>query len=312
MPIGYGNYSGDPGVVGQAAVAGRAAARSATPARATSKRSSPLNQGEPLYEQLTDTHRPHVLRLSGGWTAAVVLERGNWAMRHLLGGWQINTVTFFRSGVPVGMPDNVDLIGDPVLEQPDDGALVQYLHADRPPARGRAAPATREQPAFRIRAENALDTTGARLEGVMQRRAVQRGLLVLQERPRCTSRVNFQLRVEMFNATNVVQWGEPEHDRHQYGVRLGHGEPGQRSAVGAAAVPYQLPNDRVRWGWRRRPSPARPLLRCATRRQSTRSASTGMRNGRGAAVQLVGVDRFTEYGGASGTLECRFDEDPVD
>ena len=28
---------------------------------------APLNQGEPLYEELTGTHRPHVLRLSGGW-----------------------------------------------------------------------------------------------------------------------------------------------------------------------------------------------------------------------------------------------------
>ena len=60
---------------------------------------APLNQGEPLFEELTDTHRPHVLRLSGGWNMPRFESRG-WAMRYLLGGWQINTSTYLRSGLP--------------------------------------------------------------------------------------------------------------------------------------------------------------------------------------------------------------------
>ena len=63
---------------------------------------------------------------------------------------------------------------------------------------------------------------------------------------RVNSRVNFQMRVEMFNATKRGAVGESQHHRDQHGLRVDHGEPGQRSAVGAAAVPDQLLNDRVR------------------------------------------------------------------
>ena len=172
----------------------------------TTEALSPLNQGEPLYEQLTAMHRPHVLRLSGGWTTPSFSTR-NWAMRYLLGGWQINTVTFFRSGVPVAMPGNVDLIGDPVLENPTTARWFNTCTLTTTGARQSCASAT-EQPAFQIRAENALDTTGDRLEGVMQDEPFYMDFSFFKN-IRVNSRVNFQMRVEMFNATNVVQWGSP-------------------------------------------------------------------------------------------------------
>jgi hypothetical protein len=112
------------------------------------------------------THRPHVLRLSGGWTTPAFQGR-NWALRHLLGDWQINTVTFFRSGVPVAMSGNVDLIGDPVLDNPTTARWFNTCTLTTAGARQGCANDS-EQPAFQIRAENALDTTGDRLEGVMQ------------------------------------------------------------------------------------------------------------------------------------------------
>src|SRR5688572_10678189 len=116
VPIGFGNYSSLQVSWEKRLSQGVQLLVGYTGSR-TTEALSPLNQGEPLYEQLTAMHRPHVLRLSGGWTAPSFSTR-NWAMRYLLGGWQINTVTFFRSGVPVGMPDNVDLLGDPVVSNP--------------------------------------------------------------------------------------------------------------------------------------------------------------------------------------------------
>ena len=151
-------------------------------------------------------HRPHVLRVSGGWTTPY-FEGRNWAMRHLLGGWQLNTVTFFRSGVPINMPGNVDLIGDPVISNPTTARWFNTCTLTTTGVRQFCAN-TSEAPAFQLRAENALDTTGDRLEGVMQDDPFYMDFSFFKN-IRVTSRVNFQMRVEMFNATNVVQWGTP-------------------------------------------------------------------------------------------------------
>jgi hypothetical protein len=205
VPIGYGNYSSIQVSWEKRLSQGVQLLVGYTGSR-TTEALSPLNQGEPLYEQLTSMHRPHVLRLSGGWTTPSFSTR-NWAMRHLLGGWMINTVTFFRSGVPVGMPDNVDLIGDPVLSNPTTARWFNTCTLTTAGVRQTCGSAT-EQPAFQIRAENALDTTGARLEGVMQDEPFYMDFSFFKN-IRLSSRVNFQLRAEMFNATNVVQWGGP-------------------------------------------------------------------------------------------------------
>jgi hypothetical protein len=205
VPIGYGNYSSLQVSWEKRLSNGVQMLIGYTGSR-TTEALSPLNQGEPLYEQLTSMHRPHVLRLSGGWTTPR-FEGHHWALRHLLGDWQINSVTFFRSGVPVGMPDNVDLIGDPVLDNPTTARWFNTCTLTTAGARQSCASAT-EQPAFQIRAENALDTTGARLEGVMGDEPFYVDFSFFKN-VRVTQRVNFQLRVEMFNATNVVQWGAP-------------------------------------------------------------------------------------------------------
>ena len=205
VPIGYGNYSSLQVSWEKRLSQGVQLLVGYTGSR-TTEALSPLNQGDPLYEQLTSMHRPHVLRLSGGWTAPSFSTR-NWAMRYLLGGWQINTVTFFRSGVPVAMPGSVDLIGDPVLENPTTARWFNTCTLTTIGTRQSCASAS-EQPAFQLRAENALDTTGDRLEGVMQDEPFYVDFSFFKN-IRVNGRVNFQMRVEMFNATNVVQWGSP-------------------------------------------------------------------------------------------------------
>lgn len=167
---------------------------------------APLNQGEPLYEQLTSTHRPHVLRIAGGWNVPEFENRG-WVMRHIVGGWQVNAVTFLRSGSTVGMPGSVDLIGDPRVSNPTTARWFNTCTLTVAGARQNCV-SDAEQPAFQIRPENALDTTGSRLEGVYQHDPLYVDFSFFKN-IRATQRVNLQVRVEMFNATNVVQWGGP-------------------------------------------------------------------------------------------------------
>jgi len=205
VPIGYGNYKSIQ-VSWEKRLSGGIQMLVGYTGSRTTEALSPLNQGEPLYEQLTSTHRPHVLRLSGAWTSPSLSTR-NWALRHIVGGWQINTVTFFRSGVPIGMPANVDLIGDPVIKNPTTARWFNTCTVTTTGVRQFCANDS-EQPAFRIRAENALDTTGDRLEGVMQDDPFYMDFSFFKN-VRVNGRVNLQMRVEMFNATNVVQWGTP-------------------------------------------------------------------------------------------------------
>jgi Carboxypeptidase regulatory-like domain/TonB dependent receptor len=205
VPIGYGNYSSIQ-VSWEKRLSHGVQFLVGYTGSVTKEALSPLNQGEPLYEQLTNTHRPQVLRLSGGWTTPAFQGR-HWTLRYLLGDWQINTVTFFRSGVPVGMPGSVDLIGDPVLDNPTTARWFNTCTLTTAGARQGCANDS-EQPAFQIRAENALDTTGDRLEGVMVDEPFYIDFSFFKN-IRLNQRVNFQLRVEMFNATNVVQWGAP-------------------------------------------------------------------------------------------------------
>lgn len=167
---------------------------------------APLNQGEALYQEVTNMHRPHVLRIAGGWNVPDFASRG-WFMRHVLGGWQLNAVTFLRSGVTIGMPGNVDLIGDPRVDHPTTARWFNTCTLTAAGARQGCA-TDAEQPAFRIRPDNALDTTGSRLEGVYQDDPLYVDFSFFKN-IRASNRVNFQVRVEMFNATNIVQWGNP-------------------------------------------------------------------------------------------------------
>ena len=197
------------------------------------ERTAPLNQGEPLYEEVTNTHRPHVLRLTGGWQLPAFEGRGTLA-RLLLGGWQINATTFFRSGLNVPMPGLVDVIGDPVLDNPTTARWFNTCTLTAAGARQGCASES-EQPAFRIRPENALDTTGARLEGVYRSEPINVDMSFFKT-IRLHGRQNFQVRVEMFNALNKVQWPQPEHDHHRGAVRPGHRDPAERSALHPARL----------------------------------------------------------------------------
>jgi hypothetical protein len=176
---------------------------------------------------VTTDHRPHVVRLTGGWQMPS-LEKSGTLKRLLLGGWQINATTFLRSGLTVPMPDNVDLIGDPVLKHPTTARWFNTCTLTAAGARQNCASES-EQPAFRIRAENALDTTGAQ-------RADQHRHVVLQDGAAARP---FQFPASSGNVQRAQQGsvGQSEYHDHVGAVRLGDGDAAERSALRAARVP---------------------------------------------------------------------------
>ena len=168
---------------------------------------SPLNQGDPLFEQYTGSHRPHVLRISGGWQSPAFENRGG-LIRGVLGSWQVSSSTAIATGRTVGMPGSVDLIGNPVLDNPTkarwfntctlsvDGLTRSFCASDT------------EAPAFQLRPNNARDTTGARLDGVYRHNPVFVDMQ-FSKRIQGPGATSYQVRVDLYNMFNTVHWGNP-------------------------------------------------------------------------------------------------------
>ena len=173
----------------------------------TRELTNPLNQGDPLFEQLTSNHRPHVFRISGGWIAPSFDTR-HALMRGVLGDWRISTSTFIANGRTTNMPANVDVIGDYVLEHPTKARWFNTCTLGADGVTRSYCTSASEQPVFQFRPNNARDTTGARLEGVYQHAPVLVDLAFSKSFPGPRSST-FQFRVDMYNAFNTVQWGQP-------------------------------------------------------------------------------------------------------
>jgi hypothetical protein len=70
-----------------------------------------------LARVLTDQDTPHRLVLSGSWELPFFRTSSNPFVKQAFGGWQINTVTLFQSGLPIGTPGSADATGvNPKLE----------------------------------------------------------------------------------------------------------------------------------------------------------------------------------------------------
>jgi hypothetical protein len=168
---------------------------------------NPLNQGDPLFEQFAVDHRPHVFRVSGGWTAPALDNRSAW-VRGVLGGWQISTATFYSQGRSTNMPANVDVIGDYVLDNPTKARWFNTCTLGADGVTRSFCAGDTEQPAFQLRPNNARDTTGARLEGVYQHAPMLLDLS-FSKTIKGFGSSSYQIRMDLYNAFNTVQWGQP-------------------------------------------------------------------------------------------------------
>jgi hypothetical protein len=164
-----------------------------------------LNMGQAPYEQASGSNRRHNLQLSGGWQLPSFSDKSAF-VKYALGGWQLNTITAFRSGLPVAMPGGVKLIGDPVLANPTRARWFNTCTLTAAGVRQNCASAD-EQPAFQILPSNALRVEGDRLEGVIRSEPINVDFSIFKTFP--IKRTSVQFRAEIFNAFNVVQIATP-------------------------------------------------------------------------------------------------------
>ena len=167
---------------------------------------NPQDDWGDLTRVVTDADAPHRLLVSSTYALPFFSGRGG-VLEGALGGWQVNGIVTFQSGLPVGTTAGAFLVGDPTLENPTlarwfntctqalSGARQNCASADEPIA-------WQVQPAFTLR------TLTTRLDDVRTKRP---GLIdfSLFKTFALPSRMRLQVRLESFNLFNTPWFGAP-------------------------------------------------------------------------------------------------------
>jgi hypothetical protein len=161
---------------------------------------------------LTPWDQPHRLAISPMYElpfgpGRAFLNGNNWLLSRLIGGWNINMVSIIATGMPMGIPTNVTVIGDPHLSDPTWNRLFKTGYINTDGSVHDVLPG--ESPVFAIRQPNTLRTTPD-YWGNLRNRWANTIDASLIKRTRIREGVNLELGMEWFNALNTpVFYGNP-------------------------------------------------------------------------------------------------------
>lgn len=158
-------------------------------------------------KNLTVSDRPHRFVLSG--VAQLPFGRG----RHfgkgagrgtdlLVGGWEYNWIATYQSGTPLDLPGNVDLVGNPEVE---DRSFDRWFSNCVQQSNGTAACSS---PAWRLRGPNTLRSIPFR-SGQLRNPWRPQWDMALNKRFHIMERYSAQFRLEAFNVFNTPILGGP-------------------------------------------------------------------------------------------------------
>ena len=174
-------------------------------------------------KSLTSQDRPHRLVLSGAYElpfgrgkkfASSVGRLTNLA----IAGWQYNAIATIQSGLPLDLPGNVYLVGDPTVSNQSNNfyfnTCVQNVagtSATQPNETHSAFNTPCTNPAFRLRGPFTLRTTEFRT-GLIRQPFRPQWDMSINKKFYVTETVNAQFRFEMFNAFNTPIRSGPNND----------------------------------------------------------------------------------------------------
>jgi hypothetical protein len=168
-----------------------------------------------------DFDREHILVVSGVYQLPFgrgrrFLTDADKGLNLLLGGWEYNWIARFQSGIPVGYPGNLDLIGDPRIEGKNfnkwfNTCVRQLDGTNRQPNAARNGFESCTNPAWAVRGAATLRTIPFRSD-VLREPTVPQFDMSLNKSFIFTERYRAQFRVEGFNVTNTPLFPGPSTD----------------------------------------------------------------------------------------------------
>lgn len=165
-------------------------------------------------KNLTSQDRPHRLVLSGVWELPFGRGKkfasgvGRWN-NLLISGWQYNFITTIQSGLPLDLPGNVDLVGNPVSGAQTTNfwfnpcvSNVAGTASTRPDDAHRTFNTACTDPAWRLRGPFTLRSTQFR-SGLIRQPIRPQWDMSVNKKFYISETINAQFRFEMFNAFNT-------------------------------------------------------------------------------------------------------------
>ncbi len=159
-----------------------------------------------LTRVVTAADTPHRMLISSTYELPFFRDRPG-VLGSALGGWQINGIVTFQSGLPVGTSGGAVLVGDPTIDNPTLGRWFNTCTQALSGARQNCASAD-EPIAWQVQAPFTLRTLTTRLADVRTSRPalIDFSLFKTFQLP---SRMRLQVRLESFNLFNTPWFGAP-------------------------------------------------------------------------------------------------------
>ena len=168
-----------------------------------------LNAQDPigqLASVVTADHTPHRAMISGGYDLPFFKDSSP-LVRGIAGGWKVNLIGNFQTGVPIGMPGGVFLIGDPKLDNPTRDRWFNTCTLTATGARQTCANAS-ETPVFQVQPAFTLRSASLRFKNILTSRPPTFDVSLFKAF-RIKEGIALQLRGEAFNFANTPWFGAP-------------------------------------------------------------------------------------------------------
>jgi carboxypeptidase family protein/TonB-dependent receptor-like protein len=170
-----------------------------------------LNAQDPigsLASVVTGDDAPHRMMISGGYDLPLFKNSNTW-LRNIAGGWKVNGIATLQSGLPIGTPGGVFLIGDPRLPEGQQSRARWFntCTLTATGARQNCASAS-ETPVFQVQPAFTLRSHSTRFSDIRTSRPVQIDLSLFKTFT-LKEGVALQFRAEAFNFTNTPWFGGP-------------------------------------------------------------------------------------------------------
>ena len=170
-----------------------------------------LNPQDPIGQLaavVTGDDAPHRMMISGGYDLPLFKNSSAW-LRNLAGGWKVNGIATLQSGLPIGAPGGVFLIGDPRLPEGQQSRARWFNTCTLTTAGARQSCASaNETPVFQIQPAFTLRSHSTRFSNIRTSRPAQIDLSLFKTFT-LKEGLALQFRAEAFNFTNTPWFGGP-------------------------------------------------------------------------------------------------------